>query len=120
LPVSGATSKVPNSQPLAPLHGYTITLSVHGIHNTPLPPPGAFNWHYLQCVIKRFGTSEFKNLPNINHFIQPFKTESNEGSDNTNNYNTNPPYPSHGFNFCAQEKYDDTMKWVSGLPSAIG
>jgi len=103
------------------LHGYIITLSIHGIYNTPLPPPGVFNWHYLQCVIKRFGTPEFMNLPNINYFIQPFKTASdNEDSDDNDNYDTNPPYPSYGFNSYAQDKYEDTMEWVSGLPSAIG
>jgi len=37
------------------LHLYAVTLVAH---NTvaPLPPPGAFNWHYLQCVIEVFGT----------------------------------------------------------------
>ncbi|KAH9996768.1 hypothetical protein BJV77DRAFT_1085320 [Russula vinacea] len=42
---------VPTSPELPELHGYQVTLSVHA-GNHCLPPPGVFNWHYLQCIIK--------------------------------------------------------------------
>jgi hypothetical protein len=49
---------------MPPLHGFQVALSVRaGVH--PLPPPGVFNWHYLQCVIKRFGTLQYRNIPDI-------------------------------------------------------
>ncbi|KAM6493645.1 hypothetical protein JOM56_010006, partial [Amanita muscaria] len=49
--------------PLTPgdqmLHGHTITLSTHD------PPIGMFNWHYLQCVLKKFATADYKQIGNI-------------------------------------------------------
>lgn len=43
----------------SPLHGYSATLQVRaGEHH--LPPPGVFNWHYLQCVIKKNSIRHFR------------------------------------------------------------
>lgn len=48
------------SQPFStsslPLHLYQATLSVHGGHK------GVFDWHYLQCVTKRFVTLEYESI----------------------------------------------------------
>ncbi|KAI9463729.1 hypothetical protein BJY52DRAFT_933290 [Lactarius psammicola] len=53
--------------PLPLLHGYSATLSVHA-GEASLPPPGVFNWHYLQCVIKKFGTDQYRGIQDIHFF----------------------------------------------------
>jgi hypothetical protein len=64
------------------LHLHQVTLSIHG-GTAPLPSTGTFDWHYLQCVLKSFGTPEYKNFLNIKYFVHPFKTDSDDsGSDN--------------------------------------
>jgi len=47
------------------------------------PPPGLIRWHYLQCVLKKFGHTDYKNLQNINFWELPLRMEgdSDEGSD---------------------------------------
>ena len=75
---------VPTSPELPELHGYQVTLSVHA-GNHCLPPPGVFNWHYLQCIIKQFGTPEYKSLPDIRFFIYPFRTASDNLDDEASN-----------------------------------
>ncbi len=50
-----------------------MTLSVHG-GSEALPPKGVFDWHYLQCVAKRFATQEYKDVPGIYFSVYPFKT----------------------------------------------
>jgi len=80
-------------------HGTPITLSPHASpHN--IPPVGVFNWHYIQCVLNRFSTDAYQNLPNVNYFTQPFRTaydddddESDRSFDDPNI--ANPPYPSY-------------------------
>jgi hypothetical protein len=46
---------------LPPLHGHSAALLVHA-GDQPLPLPGVFNWHYLQCVIHRFNTQQYKGF----------------------------------------------------------
>ena len=62
------------------LHGHTITLSTR---DASFPPIGVFNWHYVQCVLKRFATDEYKQSQNIYYFSLPFHTreelEESEG-----------------------------------------
>lgn len=66
-------------QPL--LHLHTVTLSIHE-GTVDLPSKGTFDWHYLQCVIKTFGTFDYKNFSNIEYFEHPFRTDSDDdGSD---------------------------------------
>jgi len=112
------------------LHGRKVALSVHaGDHR--LPPPGVFNWHYLQCVIKRFGAPQYRNYPDIRFFVFPFRTASDgsddeSGSDGDND--TNPPYPSYCFDRYlekvsegrrAQECRTEILQWVSGVPQDV-
>ncbi len=81
---------------VAILHGHQITLAAHSAD--PLSPAGVFNWHYLQCVIKRFATSEYKEIENINFFTLPFRTEDDDESDfdfDDERNIANPPYPSY-------------------------
>lgn len=45
------------------LHGHVVTPpSLNALNN---PPAGLLRWHYLQCVIKYFGTDTYKSVPNI-------------------------------------------------------
>lgn len=65
------------------------------------PYIGVFNWHYLQCVLKKFATGEYRQIPNIYYFTVPFRTreevendESDFDFDDERNI-ANPPYPSY-------------------------
>ncbi|KAJ3836213.1 hypothetical protein F5878DRAFT_541775 [Lentinula raphanica] len=45
------------------LHGQAITPPNPA---SPIdPPPGLFRWHYLQCVIRKFSTTDYQNIENI-------------------------------------------------------
>jgi len=114
--------------PNAPqLHGHSVTLSIH-TGNHPLPPPGVFNWHYMQCVILCFGTPQYKGFHNIHFFVCPFKTASDDADDGSDGGfdDMNPPYPSYHFDqflqhqsdhFQALECRNDVLQWASGIPS---
>ena len=53
-----------------------VTLSAHA--PVPLPLKGAFDWHYLQCVYKKFGTAEYRAVQNIHFVADHFKTDSDD------------------------------------------
>ena len=79
------------------LHGCRITLTT--LDGSPHPPIGVFNWHYLQCVLKKFSAPEYQHVENINHFTFPFCTkddndESDFDFDDERNI-ADPPYPSY-------------------------
>ena len=106
-------------------------LSVHD-GNDPLPPKGVFYWHYLQCVLLRFGTNEYKHLPNITFFVYPFRTADDESEgdfeDDTNNDSDEPPYPSYRFDrfmrqqwetYWEQERFKVIAKWASEITSDV-
>jgi hypothetical protein len=80
------------------LHGHQVTLVKHG-GSCKLPPTGVFNWHYLQCVIKWFGTDEYKNFMNVSYYVLPFKTDDDDDSHDEYNDNdeSDPPYPTYRF-----------------------
>lgn len=90
-----------------------------------LPPPGVFNWHYLQCVIKVFGTPQYKNFPDIKYFVYPFKTADDISDDEyEDNDEIDPPYPPYRFDrYLAEqgrrqmvlERNEEIVKWSSGL-----
>jgi hypothetical protein len=95
LNIAGAMPLTP-SDPM--LHGHTITLSTH---DASFPPIGMFNWHYLQCVLKKFATDEYKQIQNICYISLPFRTrEEVEGEEIDLDFDdeiniANPPYPSY-------------------------
>src|SRR5260221_2423371 len=70
---------------LPSLHGYRI--SPPQPQHDRNPPPGLIRWHYLQCVIRKFAHSDYRNLPNIWHYELPLAMEGdsdnelNEGTD---------------------------------------
>lgn len=66
---------------LPPLHGQRVhPPNPHHIHN---PPAGLFRWHYLQCVIKKFGHHQYTNLQNINFHELPLRMEGDSDDDGT-------------------------------------
>jgi hypothetical protein len=111
---------------LPALHMFSVTLSaLHG--NIPLPPTGVFDWHYLQCVLLRFATDQYKQLANIAFFIHPFKTADDESDDEfEDDINDEPPYPSYRFDrmtelkwekHCEQKKLKEVAQWASKVRS---
>ena len=109
----------------------TLTLSVHA-GDQPLPPQGVFNWHYLQCVIHRFGTPQYKGFPNVEFFVYPFRTGSDSPDDESigdHDNDVDPPYPSYHFDRYLERQSEsqraiehrkDVLRWASDIPSGIG
>ena len=68
----------------------TITPVIHGrIAGPPQPelttnpPPGLIRWHYLQCVLKKFGHTDYKMLQNIDFWELPLRMEGDSDDDGT-------------------------------------
>ncbi|KAF8192672.1 hypothetical protein K438DRAFT_1919258 [Mycena galopus ATCC 62051] len=69
----------------------TMLPALHGLnasppqpHHTNNPPPGLLRWHYLQCVLDKFGHADYKTLPNIRYSELPFRAygdSDDEGTD---------------------------------------
>lgn len=89
-------------------HGTQITLFDHSGSSMPVarPPVGVFNWHYIQCVLKKFASADYRNFGNVSYFVRPFHTgdggddsdedddESDRDFDDLRNI-ADPPYPSY-------------------------
>ena len=97
LPITtyGTTVEAPN-EPIC--HGKSITLVARESVNT--PPVGVFNWHYIQCVLKRFATPDYRNFANVNYYVQTFRTRDDEDDEDGMDFDdseniANPPYPSY-------------------------
>ncbi|KAJ7068681.1 hypothetical protein C8F01DRAFT_1118949 [Mycena amicta] len=64
------------------LHGRNIT-PPHP-HHPNNPPAGLLRWNYLQCVLAKFGHTDYKALPNIYYSELPFRAygdSDDEGTD---------------------------------------
>ncbi|KAJ7875310.1 hypothetical protein B0H14DRAFT_2343285, partial [Mycena olivaceomarginata] len=69
----------------------TTIPTIHGLNASPPqpqhtsnPPPGLLRWHYLQCVLDKFGHADYKALPNIHYSELPFRVygdSDDEGTD---------------------------------------
>jgi hypothetical protein len=83
---------------IPPIHGQHIEFKSYD-QTVPLPLPGMFDWHYLQCVISRFGTNDYKNFKNVTLFEFPFRTEDEDDDDGFEllQDGIDPPYPSYNF-----------------------
>jgi hypothetical protein len=110
------------------LHGHRIALSTHD-PSLSLPPVGVFNWHYTQCVLKKFSTPAYQAIDNIHYFL-PFRTRDDDDGDvdfdNERNV-ANPPYPSYLWEFSelrarqrleAVERNRAIVTWNSGVSSS--
>ena len=62
-----------------PLHGHEA--SPPQPKHARNPPPGLLRWHYLQCVIRKFAHSDYKNLQNIYYYELSLKMEGDSGSE---------------------------------------
>jgi hypothetical protein len=96
------------------LHGRSVTFSIHA-GNHPLPPQGVFNWHYLQCVILRFGTQQYRDIDNIYFSVcpwSPFNTTPDDPDDESNG-SFDDPYPSSG------RYFDQLLQILFGLWNVI-
>jgi hypothetical protein len=110
------------------LHGTKITLSAHS--GTPLPPPGIFDWHYLQCVMLKFGSPGYKNVENIAYSTVPFHTADEEDDDEedfSNDEDDDEPYPTYWLDklvWCEYEKVEraerhkSILNWSSNVSAA--
>jgi hypothetical protein len=47
------------------------------------PSPGLLRWHYLQCVLRKFAHSEYKNLQNISYYELPLRMEGDSEDEGT-------------------------------------
>ncbi|KAH9967148.1 hypothetical protein BC827DRAFT_570726 [Russula dissimulans] len=47
------------------------------------PPAGLFRWHYLQCVIKKFGHPDYTGLPDIGYMELPLRMEGDSDDEGT-------------------------------------
>jgi hypothetical protein len=122
--VFGLSSPILINVPL--LHNFVVTLSVND-DNTPLPPRGVFDWHYLQCVVKRFGTPSYKNFTDIAFCVLPFKTASEDSEEEyLDDDKIEPPYPSYRFDRyleeqakirMTRERNREVLQWSSEIPS---
>ncbi|KAF8813131.1 hypothetical protein BYT27DRAFT_7131819 [Phlegmacium glaucopus] len=112
-----------------PLHGFQISLQTHDPSFT-LPHVGVFNWHYIQCVLKKFSTPDYNAITNIDYFYLPFCTrEDDDDDDDDIDFDddrniANPPYPSYLFELSqmrAQQHLEEVehnhtiMAWSSGV-----
>jgi hypothetical protein len=80
-------------------HGTRITLSTHG-SSLNLLPVGVFNWHYIQCVLKRFTTTDYQEFGNVHYCVLPFRTRDDDDDESDIDFDdpgniSNPPYPSY-------------------------
>lgn len=111
------------------LHGHQITLTTHD-RSVALPPVGVFNWHYIQCVLKKFSTPDYQAIDNIDYFCLPFHTREDDDDDDSDmdfdddRNIANPPYPSYLWDLaqlraCQQleavESHRAIMTWKSGV-----
>ena len=75
--LTGVGNNQPESYPT--LHGHQIKPpQPQHPHN---PPPGLFQWHYLQCVIKKFAHTNYTELQNIAYYELPLQVEDNDDCD---------------------------------------
>lgn len=68
----------------------TIYSRLHGSRAGPpnpdanyIPPPGLFRWQYLQCVIRKFAHSDYKQLENIAYPELPLRMEGDSDDEGT-------------------------------------
>jgi hypothetical protein len=81
------------------LHGCQIAPLTHDPLYA-LPPVGVFNWHYIQCVLKKFSTLAYQQINNIAYFSLPFRTRDDDDDKSDVDFDddrniANPPYPSY-------------------------
>jgi len=72
-----AIGQLPTSVPS--LHGYRFTPPQPNHPSN--PPPGLIRWHYVQCVIRRFAHTDYRNLQHIVYYELPVRLEGDSDSE---------------------------------------
>ena len=113
------------------LHGYQIAPLSHDPLYA-LPPVGVFDWHYIQCVLKKFSTPDYQQINNIYHFSFPFRTRDDDDKESDVDFDderniANPPYPSYLWDLSelralqhleAVERNHAIVTWNSGVSAS--
>jgi len=55
------------------------------------PPPGLIRWHYLQCVIRKFAHSDYRNMQHIQYSELSLRME---GDSDDSDADSEPNWPS--------------------------
>src|SRR6266436_7776465 len=66
---------------IPPLHGHRA--SPPQPQHPRNPPPGLLRWHYLQCVVRKFAHSDYKELQNISYYELPLRMEGDSDDEGT-------------------------------------
>jgi hypothetical protein len=104
---------------LPALHGYRISPPrPQHPHN---PPPGLIRWHYLQCVIRKFAHSEYRNLQNIYYFELPLRMEGDSDDEGTDSeYEWPSAALDRGRAMQAEiERQEERQRFVAGWVTAL-
>jgi len=113
---------LPLGPTLPPAHGRQVNLVSHHPTET-LPAAGIFDWHYLQCVLKKFTHMDYQGQDNIYHSTLPFRTYDDE-VDTVSDDSANPPYPGYLLErtlsrdaqvLKTEERNRDIIAWSSGV-----
>lgn len=95
------------------------TYKFESFTDIPVPPKGVFDWHYMQCVYQRFGSSESSDEGRCFLVAELLDEESSDEDED-------PSYPSAGFDALmrswAQASEDkakaaQVMSWRNGISS---
>ncbi|KAF7983226.1 hypothetical protein HWV62_23516 [Athelia sp. TMB] len=118
--------------PLLQTHVHGRLITPPNLHSDtqadiPRPPPAAFRWHYLQCVLRRFATPEYIAIANIHHHEMALRMEGD--SDDEDEVDSNDDlWPSAVIDYGAYEAerergYRETTesvgRWVESIPGAV-
>ncbi|KAJ7457636.1 hypothetical protein B0H11DRAFT_2320075 [Mycena galericulata] len=60
------------------------------------PPAGLFRWHYLQCVLRKFAHTDYKNQANIRYSELPIPMDGDLDDDSTDSDGESPSAASGG------------------------
>ncbi|KAF9511334.1 hypothetical protein BS47DRAFT_1470015 [Hydnum rufescens UP504] len=101
-------------------HSYGITLTTHG-PALDLPPVGIFNWHYTQCVLKRFSNPDYWAFDNIYYFSLPFRTRDNKDEESDRDFDDernigNPLYPLYCLELAEFRHINAWRQWSATTP----
>jgi hypothetical protein len=87
-----------------PPHGRFVTLPP-ARNGQEAPPSGVLHWHYVQCVLTRFG-SDLRAEPRLSYFTFPFRTRTEKEDDDDDEYFRN----GGGTALYPQQQWDEWMR----------
>ncbi|KAJ6539699.1 hypothetical protein B0H19DRAFT_1180227 [Mycena capillaripes] len=99
------------------LHGHSASPPNPHLSNN--PPPGLFRWHYMQCVIGKFGHSDYRNLTNIDFYVLPLAIQGDSDDEDTDDGNGWPSAPldwgreADANNKFTADRFESTARWAT-------